>query len=76
MCLICLLTLNELRFNRHLYAHYVTSRDNFLADSLSHLRVDKFRRLAPEGMVNQPSHISAELWPLTKLWGMRDAVND
>ena len=68
MHLICLLVLNGLRFNRRVFAHYVTSKSNFLADSLSRGLLQKFRSLALHTMHEFPMEISSTVWPASKLW--------
>ena len=39
--------LNGLQFNRRVFVKYVETKSNFLADSLSHLQFDRFRKLGP-----------------------------
>ena len=67
MHLLRLLTLNGMKYNRRLYVKYVSSKNNFLADSLSRLEFDRFRRLGPE-MNQYPEKINESLWPVTKVW--------
>ena len=68
MHLIHLLVLNGLRFNRRVFARYVASKSNFLADSLSRGLLDKFRSLALHTMHEFPTEISSTVWPASKLW--------
>ena len=67
MVLIRLLTLNCLKFNRRIRVNYVSTKDNFLADSLSRGQISRFRRLGPQ-MNKAPDSIHQDLWPLEKLW--------
>ena len=46
MVLLRLLTLNNLKFNRRLFAQYITTKDNYLSDALSQLQIIKFFQLA------------------------------
>ena len=67
--LIRLLTLNGLVWNRRLFAKYVSSRNNDLADSLLHLDYNRFWRLMPQGMNQYPDHMPDVLWPIEeKIW--------
>ena len=67
MVLIRMLTLNGLRFNRRVKAKYISSKANFLADSLSRNQMKRFRRLGPQ-MNEIPDIIHPDLWPMSKLW--------
>ena len=68
MYLICMLTLDNLRFNRRVFAQHLTSQQNFLADALSRGRIAKFKKLAPPGTSPSPDKISEKVWPASKLW--------
>ena len=65
--LIRVLVLHGLRFNRRVFAKYVTSKNNFLADALSCLDLSCFRRLGPH-MNTFPDGVSMEIWPVNKVW--------
>ena len=67
MVLIRLLTLNDLKWNCRINAKYVSTRDNFLADSLSRGQMSWFRKLGPL-MDKEPHVIYPDLWPMSKLW--------
>ena len=67
--LIRLLVLDNLRHNQRVSVKYVTSKNNFLADYLSRLKIGLFKRQAPY-MKEQPDKITEQLWPLSKLWVM------
>ena len=43
MYLLRLITLRDLIDNRRISARYVTTRDNYLADSLSRLKIELFK---------------------------------
>ena len=68
MYLLRLLTLNNLVHNRRVFAVYVSSKDNDLADALSRLQFDCFWKLASPKMNKQPCKVSELVWPPTKKW--------
>ena len=67
MYLLRMLVLDGLRANRKVLAKYVNMKDNYLADSLSRLKIMKFKNLGPH-MNAEPDTIHADLWPITKIW--------
>ena len=66
--LLKMLTLNNLIYNRRVFAEYVDTKANHLSDKLSRLRVNKFKRDAPVGTNQFPDNLPTELWPASKLW--------
>ena len=68
MYLLRELTLRGLEFNFRVFARYLTSRANELADALSRGQMDRFRRLAPRGTASLPEQLPGELWPLSRIW--------
>ena len=69
MKLIRLLTLNCLTYNMRIFAKYVPSGDNEIADSLSRFEWSRFWRLAvKKGMDRVPQKIPAILWPPSKFF--------
>ena len=72
MHLIWLLVIRSLTYNFRIFAHYVKSKKNDQADSLSRLQFDRFRRLAPDRS-KLPQSLPCELWPASKLWGAQDS---
>ena len=70
MYLLRLIALDNLTHNRRVFALYVRSTDNSLADSLSHLQFKCFWRLAPANMDmdKYPTKKAAAVWPASKLW--------
>ena len=68
MFLLRQITLNGLRYNRRVSAKYVSTKSNFLADSLSRLDIAKFKRLAPPTMNPSPDTINDSFWPVSKIW--------
>ena len=67
MFLIRRLTLEGLKFNRRIRTKYVSTKRNFLADSLSHNEMKRFRKLGPH--MNQiGDEIHTDLWPISKIW--------
>ena len=67
MVLLWMLTLNGLQHNRRLTAHYISTKSNFLADSLSRAQMSQFRKLGPH-MDETPYIIHEPLWPMEKNW--------
>ena len=68
MHLIRLITLNGLKYNRRLRAIYVKSKSNFLADALSRLKINRFKKLAAPSMQEKPDPVSSEIRPLSHVW--------
>ena len=68
MHLIRLLALNNLINNRRIFVKYISSQDNYLADSLSRLNFKHFWRLASPSMEKTVSKVSPLVWPLTNIW--------
>ena len=67
MLLLRLLTLDGLRNNRRLSAKYISTHDNFLADSISRAQWSHFRKLGLH-MDNSPLQITDKIWPIDKIW--------
>ena len=68
MFLLRLLVLNGMIKNRKLRAHYISTKDNFLSDTLSCLKIKKSKRLTPKYIKECPDTITTELWPMSKIW--------
>ena len=66
--LLRLLVLDGMKNNRQLIAKYISTSDNYLSDSLSRLKIEKFKRLAPQTMLEENDEIIDILWPISKLW--------
>ena len=67
MKLIRLIVLNNLLYNRKLSVKFVSTQDNGVADALSRLDFNRFRRLAPE-MKQFPDTIDERIWPIDRVW--------
>ena len=67
MFLLRMLALNGLQYNRRIFVKYVESAKNDLADSLSRIQLNRFRKLDP-GMKRFPDKISDKLYPPSKAW--------
>ena len=65
MFFIRLLVLKGLIDNRRVYAVYVNTKENSLADSLSRLDLDRFYKLSEGVMEHEPEKLPGELWPLS-----------
>ena len=68
MHLIRMLVLDNIIHYRRIFAKYVRSEDNELADALSRLQFLRFWRLAPRDMNEQPTTLSEALWPMSRIW--------
>ena len=68
MFLLRLLTLNNMIFNRRVFAQHLRGLDNKLPDALSRLQFKRFWSLAPPYMNKKPCLISPMMWPASKLW--------
>ena len=69
--LIRLLTLECMKWNVRVFARYVRSRENFLADNLSRFKMKEFWRdikRLDRNVQQEASPIPEQLWPLDKLW--------
>ena len=67
MYLIRKLMLNNLIYNRRVFAKYISTKANSRADVLSRGLIGKYFKLAPHSN-KTPDPIPEELWPLSKLW--------
>ena len=67
MFLIRKLVLDGLRNNCRVFMRFVPSKKNFLADSLSRLKLKQFKEAAPY-MRPMPDCPTPEIWPLSKVW--------
>ena len=68
MILIRKLVLNNLKFNRRVFTRYINMRQNILADSLSRDKIKLFKKLAPKDIAVEPSTLTTEMWPISKVW--------
>ena len=68
MHLIRLLVLRSMQFNFRLFASYVSTKSNDLADSLSWLQWKHFKALGGSKMDKLPCVLPTELWPASAIW--------
>ena len=71
MKLIRMLVLRCLDLNLRIFVKHVSSKDNYLADSLSRIRLDHFWKKVREDEIRMnlvPDPLPEELWPVTKIW--------
>ena len=71
MTLIRKLALKNLTWNVRVFSRHITGKNNFLSNSLSHLKIDLFRKQAEDiGRKTDlfPTRPSPELWPLSVYW--------
>ena len=67
MHLLRIMVLNGLRHNQRVFVKFVSTKNNFLADSLSRLKIDKFKKLLPSANV-YPDKVHPDIWPPSKIW--------
>ena len=68
MYLIRMLVLDNITYNRCLFAKYVKSSDNGLADALSRQEFSRFNRLAPLTMDRCLYPLPQQVWPASRIW--------
>ena len=71
MHMIRKLTLFCLRINARIFATYVSTHDNYLADYLSWLKICKFKKKLHDLAIvvnDQPTPMPEEFWPISKVW--------
>ena len=69
MVLIRLIVLEGLKWNVRIFAKYVKTSENKIADSLSRLQWKKFKQLTKDQHMNEFSMaVSDEIWPMRKIW--------
>ena len=69
MKLIRMIMLLGLKINARVFAKYISSKNNFLADSLSRLQISKFKWASSHlAMEQHPSRILEAFWPISKVW--------
>ena len=67
MVLLRVFVMECLRKNMKVPAKYVRTKDNGIADSLSRLDFDRFRKIAPH-MEELPTEPPCDMWPAQRLW--------
>ena len=69
MVLIRLIIMESMVHNVRVYGRFVRGKKNGIADSLSRLQMDKFKRLTRKRNMDKcETAIPDELWPMDKLW--------
>ena len=68
MYLLRILILDNLIHNRSIRVQYISTKDNFLADALSRLKIKKFLQLAPAGTKSNPEELPREIWPISRIY--------
>lgn len=69
MWLIRKITLTSMKFNTRYFCEYITSKNNFLPDLLSRLKLRLFRLKAHQEMDLHPTPLPSSLWPIpAPLW--------
>ena len=66
--MIRLMALDGIKFNRRVFVHYIDTKLNILADSLSRMDFVDFWVHAPSDMVDSPDSIPDDIWPADKIW--------
>ena len=69
MVLVRLLVIHCLRYNVRVFAEYLTSKSNEIADSLSRFQERKFARLRRKfDMDRNQTEVPSQIWPVEKIW--------
>ena len=68
MYLVRLITLDNLRKHKRIFAKHIKSEANILADSLSHLNFGTFWKHMPRHTKKLPTPIPSCIWPVTNFW--------
>ena len=68
MYLLRLLVLRCLQYNMRIFTKHIFGHKNVLADDLSRLNLDSFRKTASPEMAKIPEPIPEMLWPIDKVW--------
>ena len=69
MVLIRIIVMHSMVHNLRIFARYVKSQDNKIADALSRQQWSRFRQLtANTGMKKFPDQIPHQIWPISKIW--------
>ena len=68
MVLIRMIVLHSMIHNTRVFAKYINTKSNVLADNLSRMRIDYFRKLTAEQFKRNPEPVPERLWPMEKLW--------
>ena len=71
MKLIRMLTLKCLDLNLRIFVKHVSSKNNYLADNLSRIKIDQFWSKVKEDELEMnlvPDPLPEELWPASKIW--------
>ena len=69
MVLVRLIVLGGLKRNVRIFAKYVKSADNGIADSLSRLQWHRFKNLTKGLNMNEVgTEVPSEIWPMQKIW--------
>lgn len=67
--LICHITRVSMENNTRFFLRHVSGKLNTLADLLSRLKIEEFKRLAPQGkLMKNPEKLPADLWPIPDNW--------
>ena len=67
MVLIRIITLISLHHNVRVYAKFVPTKQNFLADSLSRLKINKLKQMHPQA-AELPTPVPDIIWSMEKIW--------
>ena len=68
MVLIRKITLISLIHNVRVFAKFVPTRSNCLADALSRGKMQKFWGIAPSSMNKNGTRVPEDIWPMSKVW--------
>ena len=68
MVLIRILVLHSMIHNVRVFAKYINTKANVLADHLSRLRINKFKSLTGGDFSHESADLPHDLWPMEQLW--------
>ena len=68
MVLVRIVVMFQMIHNIRIYANYVKTELNGPADSLSRLKISKFKRLVGSNIDEEPTNIPEDIWPMSKIW--------
>lgn len=68
MFLIRQITITSMEHNVRFFAKHISGKKNVLADSLSRLKIGKFKKLAHLDIDPEPTALPNNLWPIPRNW--------
>ena len=72
MILIRLIVLKGMQHNVNIMAKHVTTKNNYVSDCLSRLKLDQFRKATGNKYKQFPTEIPEQFWPMDKVWASKN----